>query len=252
MRPNATKRRLAQGQHVIGTFCLAGSPLIAEMLGYAGFDFVTVDLQHGETTPDRLQGMLQALSATPATPLVRVAANTPVDIQRALDMGAAGVIVPTVNTRAEAEAVVASVRYAPAGVRSWGPLRGLLYGGKDYFAAAHEELLTVVMIETAEGCRNARDILGVPGVDACFIGPNDLSITLGTPPGVSELPPAVEDAIGAILDAARATGKTAGIQVFTPDAAGPRLAQGFRYLSVMSEIEMALGTAAAALRNVGR
>jgi 4-hydroxy-2-oxoheptanedioate aldolase len=250
MRPNHTKRLLNQGHPAIGTFCLAASELIAEMLGHSGLDFVMVDLQHGECTADRLQGMLQALSATPATPLARVPANTPVDIQRALDLGAAGIIVPTVNTREEAEAAVRSVRYAPLGIRSWGPLRGTLYLGSDYFSEAHEELLTVLMIESAEGCRNAREILSVPGVDACFIGPNDLSITLGFPPGLAELPPPVEDAIAAILAAARATGKVVGIQVFNTQAAKPRIEQGFRFVSVMSEFEMVRDAAAEVLRTV--
>ena len=250
MRPNRTKRLLGQGQPAIGTFCLAASALIAEMLGHSGLDFVMVDLQHGESTPDRLQHMLQALSATPATPLVRVPANAPVDIQRALDMGAAGVVVPTVNTREEAEAAVRAVRYAPIGVRSWGPLRGALYLGAEYFAEAHEELLTILMIEGAEGCKNAREILSVPGVDACFIGPNDLSITLGFPPGLAELPPPVEEAVAAILAAARATGKAAGIQVFDARAARPRIEQGFRFVSVMSELEMVRDGVAEVLRAV--
>jgi len=250
MRPNRTKRLLGQGQPAIGTFCLAASALIAEMLGHSGLDFVMVDLQHGESTPDRLQHMLQALSATPATPLVRVPANAPVDIQRALDMGAAGVVVPTVNTREEAEAAVRAVRYAPIGVRSWGPLRGALYLGAEYFAEAHEELLTILMIESAEGCKNAREILSVPGVDACFIGPNDLSITLGFPPGLAELPPPVEEAVAAILAAARATGKAAGIQVFDARAARPRIEQGFRFVSVMSELEMVRDGVAEVLRAV--
>ena len=250
MRSNQTKRLLEQGHPAIGTFCLGASALIAEMLGHSGLDFVMVDLQHGECTPDRLQGMLQALSATPATPLVRVPANTPVDIQRALDLGAAGVVVPTVNTRAEAEAAVQSVRYAPVGVRSWGPLRGALYLGAEYFAEAHKELLTVLMIESAEGCRNAREILSVPGVDACFIGPNDLSITLGYPSGLAELPPPVEEAIAAILAAAQTTGKVAGIQVFTAQAAKPRIDQGFRFVSVMSEFEMVRDGAIEVLRAV--
>lgn len=250
MRTNRTKRLLGQGKPAVGTFCLGASALIAEMLGHSGLDFVIVDLQHGESTAETLQGMLNALSATPATPLVRVSANTTVDIQRALDMGAAGVVVPTVNTRAEAEAAVRAVRYAPIGVRSWGPLRGALYLGAEYFTSAHEELLTVLMIESAEGCRNACEILSVPGVDACFIGPNDLSITLGFPPGLAELPPPVEEAIAAILAAARATGKAAGIQVFNTRAASPRIRQGFRFVSVMSEFEMARDTAAEVLRAV--
>jgi len=145
---------------------------------------------------------------------------------------------------------VQAVRYAPVGVRSWGPLRGALYLGAEYFAEAHEELLTVLMIESAEGCRNAREILSVPDVDACFIGPNDLSITLGFPPGLAILPPPVEEAIAAILAAAQATGKAAGIQVFDTRAAGPRIEQGFRFVSVMSEFEMVRDGVAEVLRAV--
>ena len=131
--------------------------------------------------------MLQALSSTPATPVVRVPANVPMYIQRVLDLGAYGVIVPLVNTRAEAEAVVASVRYAPKGARSWGPVRGAIYGGADYFSKSSEELLTLVMIESAEGLDNAREILAVDGVDGCFVGPADLNISLGYSPEHPEL-----------------------------------------------------------------
>ncbi len=173
MRPNQTKRRLLQGKAALGTFCLGGSPLLTETLGQAGYDFVIVDCQHGESNPGNLLAMLQAVSCTPATPLVRVTANAPADLQRALDLGAYGLVVPMVNTRAEAEVVLRSVRYAPAGARSWGPIRGGLYGGADYFAKAHEELLVIAMLETAEAVRNAGEILGVPGIDGCFIGPND-------------------------------------------------------------------------------
>src|SRR5512143_2448428 len=115
MRPNQTKRLLGQQHAALGTFCLGGSPLIAETLGRAGYDFVIVDCQHGENNPGNLLGMLQAVSCTPATPLVRVAANEALAIQRALDLGAYGLVVPMVNTRAEAEAILQSVRYAPAG-----------------------------------------------------------------------------------------------------------------------------------------
>ena len=139
------------------------SPLIAETLGRAGYDFVIVDLQHGESHPGNLLGMLQAVSCTPATPIVRVSTNQPVDIQRALDLGAYGLVIPMVNSRAEAEAILHSVRYAPTGNRSWGPIRGWLYGGPDYFAKAHEELLIVAMLETAEAATVPRRSWAFPG-----------------------------------------------------------------------------------------
>ena len=123
MRPNLTKQRARADQPALGIMCSSASPLIAEWLGHSGYDFVVVDLQHGETNLDGVSVMLQALSSTPATPIVRVPANMPMYIQRALDLGAYGVIVPQVNNRAEAQAVAASVRYAPKGNRSWGPVR---------------------------------------------------------------------------------------------------------------------------------
>jgi 4-hydroxy-2-oxoheptanedioate aldolase len=252
MRPNLTKRLLAAGKPAIGLFCTTASSLAAEALGHAGYDFVTVDMQHSENDLGNLQGMLQALSSTPATPLVRVPANMAVYIQRSLDMGAYGVMVPLVNTREEAEAILQSVRYAPAGARSWGPVRGMLYGGSDYFAKSPEELLTIVMLETAESARNAKEILSTPGIDACFIGPNDLCITLGFPSGLVELPAPVEEAIETILKAAQATGKAAGIQVFSAEAANPRIAQGFRFVSVMSDIVMMRQTAAQTLKAIRR
>ena len=250
MRPNQTKRLLRQQQAALGTFCLGGSPLIAETLGRAGYDFVIVDCQHGENNPGNLLGMLQAVSCTPATPLVRVAANEALAIQRALDLGAYGLVVPMVNTRAEAEVILQSVRYAPAGARSWGPIRGWLYGGPDYFAKAHEELLVIAMLETAEAVRNAKDILGVPGLDGCFIGPNDLSIALGFPAELPEYPPEVEQAILAIRDAALAAGKAPGIYTPSAAAARQRVAQGFRFVCIQNDFGMVLTAATEALRMV--
>ena len=116
MRTNTSKAMALAGKPALGTMCNAASPLIGEWLGHSGYDFVVVDLQHGENNLDSVQVMLQALSSTPAIPVVRVPANVPMYIQRVLDLGAYGVIVPLVNTRAEAEAVAASVRYAPKGV----------------------------------------------------------------------------------------------------------------------------------------
>ncbi len=252
MRPNQTKRLLASGKPAIGLFCSTASQLAAEALGHAGYDFVTVDLQHAENDLGNLQGMLQALSSTPATPLVRVPANMAVYVQRSLDLGAYGIMVPLVNTRAEAEAIIRSVRYAPAGERSWGPIRGMLYSGPDYFAKSAEELLTIVMLETAESARNAQDILSIPGIDACFIGPNDLCVTLGFPSGLVDLPAPVEEAIGTILKAAQATGKAAGIQVFNTESANRRIEQGFRFISVMSDIVMMRQTAAQSIKAIRR
>ena len=220
MRTNLSKQLARAGKPALGTMCNAASPLIGEWLGHSGYDHVVVDLQHGENNLDSVQAMLQALSSTPATPVVRVPANVPMYIQRVLDLGAYGVIVPQVNTKEEAEAVVASVRYAPKGARSWGPVRGAIYGGADYFTQSAQELLTLVMLESAEGLANAREILAVDGVDGCFVGPADLNISLGfSPDRLPELAQQTEDGIVAIMQAARDTGKIGGVHAFSLDDA---------------------------------
>jgi 4-hydroxy-2-oxoheptanedioate aldolase len=240
MRTNTTKRLAREGgKTAIGTMCNSASPLIAEWLGHSGYDFVVVDMQHGETNLDGLQPMLQALSSTPATPVVRVPGNMSMYIQRVLDLGAYGVIVPQVNTRDEAVEVVANVRYAPRGHRSWGPVRGAIYGGPDYFANSASELMTLVMLESVEALANARDILAVDGVDGCFVGPADLGITLGhSPDTLPNMHPEVDAAIAKIAEAAKATGKIAGIHAFSIDDARKRIAQGYRLMTVMAEMRL--------------
>ena len=249
MRPNASKRLAREGTPALGVMCNCGSPLIAEWLGHSGYDFVVVDLQHGENNLDGVQHMLQALSSTPATPVVRVPANVPMYIQRVLDLGAYGVIVPQVNTRAEAEAVAASVRYAPKGHRSWGPVRGTIYGGADYYSQSAEELLTLVMLESGEALANARDILAVDGIDGCFVGPADLNISLGhSPDHLPLLDAQTEAAIVKIGEAAKAQGKIAGAHTFSVEDAQNRIRQGYRFLSVMAETRMIRAGATAALK----
>lgn len=252
MRPNQTKRLLGVGRPALGTTCTSGSALIAEALGHSGYDFVIVDLQHSENDLGNLLGMLQAVSCTPATPVVRVPANMPVYIQRALDLGAYGIIVPMVNTRPEAEAIMQSVCYAPLGSRSWGPVRGSLYGGSDYLTKVQEELLTIVMLETVEGVQNAKEILSVSGIDGCYIGTSDLSVSLGFSPDLTEYPRKIEEAILAIRDAAQAAGKAPGIYTTSANAANARIAQGFRFVCVQHDFGMLQATAAETLRAMKR
>ncbi|MFO1310430.1 MAG: aldolase/citrate lyase family protein [Burkholderiales bacterium] len=247
MKTNIAKSKVSQGHVAIGTLCTTASALMAEALGHAGYDFVVVDLQHGENNLGNVQHMLQAVSATPAMPFVRVPANVPVYIQRALDLGAYGIVIPLLDDVQDAEAAVASVRYAPAGARSWGPVRGAMYGGPDYFDFAHEELVVLAMIETAAGLRNARRIMEVSGIDGCFIGPNDLAISIGERPEQRRWPDKVEEAITTILAATSAAGKASGIQCFGEEEARMRIDAGFRYVSVQSDLRMARAAATATL-----
>jgi 4-hydroxy-2-oxoheptanedioate aldolase len=247
MRPNVSKKMAREGKPALGTMCNAASPLIGEWLGHSGYDFVMVDLQHGENNLDSVQVMLQALSSTPATPMVRVPANVPMYIQRVLDLGAYGVVVPLVNNRAQAEAVVASVRYAPKGARSWGPVRGANNAAADSYAKSAQEHLTLVMTDSAEGLANAREIMAVDGVDGCFVGPADLNISLGHSPDLPAVHEETEAGINAILAAAKAEGKIAGIHAFNVAEAKRRIAQGFRFLTVMAETRLIRAGATEAL-----
>ena len=255
MRPNRTKRLLADGQPALGLFVSSASPLAAEIVGGLDFDWTLIDLQHGENEPAGLGRMLQALSATETTPFVRVPVNDPTLIGRALDLGAYGIVVPLVSTPDDAAMAVRAATYPPDGARSWGPIRGALYGGPDYFTGSAAEKLLFVMLETAEGVARAREILAVPGVDGCYVGLNDLSIALGLlPEGASgaELPGPVEEALAAIIEACRATGKVPGIQLYGAEAVNRRLQQGFRFIGLGTELRIMRGAAAAMLGAIER
>jgi 4-hydroxy-2-oxoheptanedioate aldolase len=239
MRPNVAKQLLLAGKPALGIFISANSPLVAEAVGKTGLSWVCVDMQHGEANLGTLSPLLTAISATPAIPYARVPYNNFKEIGRALDLGAYGIIVPLVNTAAEAAAAVQAAKYPPRGNRSYGPIRGALYSGGDYFGGADQETALIVMIETKEGVENAEAILGVEGVDGCYIGPSDLSIAYGVAPNVGtaeELDPAVEEAIARIVAAGRATGKSVGMHLFTAAAANRRLAQGIQMIGLGSEL----------------
>jgi 4-hydroxy-2-oxoheptanedioate aldolase len=255
MRPNETKRLLDAGKPAAGIFVSSASPLAAEIVGGLGFDWVLVDLQHGENNLGNLSQMLQAVSITKATPFVRVPANDSMIIQRALDLGAYGIVVPMVSTVEQAERAVRAFRYAPKGERSWGPIRGSLYGGAGYFDGAEQELMLFAMIETAEAVENVKDILAVDGISGCYIGPNDLSISLGCGPEApdpSALPGPVEEAIAKVVAAARETGKVPGIQMYDDASMNTRIRQGYRLVGAGTELRLMRGAAAAVLRNVER
>ena len=152
-------------------------------MAHAGWDSLVVDMQHGMIDYQMMVTMLQAISTTNTVPLVRVPWNDPAHIQKALDAGAYGIICPMINNRAEAEKFVGSCRYAPLGYRSSGPIRASLYGGADYHMKANDIVLAFGMIETAEAMENLDEIMSVKGLDAIYVGPSDLSISLRLPAG---------------------------------------------------------------------
>src|SRR3990172_9661066 len=171
MRENRLKSLWGQGQPALGGWLTVPSSVSAEIFAHAGFDWLTIDMQHGLIDYQVAVTMLQAISTTETVPIVRVPWNEPGIIMKALDAGAYGVIIPMVNSRAEAEAAVAACRYPPRGVRSYGPVRAVYYAGAGYFAHADQEVCCIVMLETKEAVENADEILTVPGIDAAYIGP---------------------------------------------------------------------------------
>jgi len=182
MRFNKIKQMWRDGKCATLGWLSVSHGLTAEVMARQGFDALCIDLQHGTAELNDVLPMLQAISQTDTVPVVRVAWNDPATIMKALDLGAYGIIVPLVNTAAEAAMAVAACRYPPVGMRSMGPVRAIHYGGADYAAHASDEIVIMAMIETKEGLANLEAICATPGLDAVYIGPADLSFALGLEP----------------------------------------------------------------------
>ena len=157
---------------------------------------------------------------------------------KSLDAGAYGVICPMINTREDAQKLVAWTHYAPRGTRSFGPVRALLYGGADYPQHANDTIVTFAMIETAQALDNLDAILSVEGLDAIYIGPSDLSLALGCRPVFDDLDPKAQEAVDHILARAKAHGVVAGIHNGSTDGARARMASGFQFLTVSSDARL--------------
>jgi 4-hydroxy-2-oxoheptanedioate aldolase len=250
MRINTVKARLAAGESIVNGWLAIPSSFSAEVVGMAGFDSVTVDLQHGMIGFDAALPMLQALSATPAIPIARVPGNDGPQIMRLLDAGAYGIICPMISTPDDARRFVSACRYPPSGDRSFGPARGLLYGGPDYFAHANNEILTIGMIETQAGLDNLDAILSVEGLDGVYIGPNDLSLALGQAPSSEPTAQVVIDAIAYICERVLAHKKIPGIFCSSGVAATMRLSQGFRMVTPGNEAGLLNQACKAALETI--
>ncbi len=232
MRQNLALKKWRSGQPSIGGWLSLGSVHIAEMLTHAGFDWLVVDLQHGLTDYTDLTRMLPAISTTDTTPIVRVTENRPAEIYKVLDVGAMGVIVPMVNNRAEAVAAVAATKYPPEGNRSFGPIRGALYGGPNYAAEANDQIACIVMVETAEGLENVDAIVSTPGLAGVYVGPSDLALALGLPPRGDTDEPRHVAAVERIRDACKAHEVPVGIHTGGLDYTRRRLAQGFDFVTL--------------------
>jgi 4-hydroxy-2-oxoheptanedioate aldolase len=244
---NAVKQKLLAGQPALGIVLDMGSPTLAGLVARCGFDFVLVDYQHGDWDDASALAAFRAISLSTAVPVARVRQNDFYAIGRALDRGALGIVVPMVNSVDEARAAAFAVRYPPQGGRSFADSLAVHYGA-DYETWANREVFLAVQIETALAAERAEEILGVDGVDGCWIGPSDLARSMGVGVGT----PAHQEAVLRVLDACHTTGKFPGI--YTPNAtvARNRIAQGFLFVTATDDGGLIAEGAQNVLRQLGR
>ena len=238
MRPNRLRELWADDKPAVNGWLAIPSSFSAEVMAHQGWDTLTIDLQHGVIDYAAMVPMLQAISTTRTVPIVRVPWLEPGILMKALDAGAYGVICPMINTREDAQRLVHYTHYAPQGTRSFGPIRASLYGGTDYPRHANTTIVTFAMIETAQALDNLDAILSVEGLDAIYIGPSDLSLSLGCKPVFDDVEPPVQQAIEHIVARAKAHGVVAGIHNGRADVARARVALGFRFVTLGSDARL--------------
>jgi len=237
MRSNRVQELWKNNKAAIGGWLSIPTGYSAELMAHQGWDVLTVDMQHGLINTSELAPMLTAISTTDVTPLVRVPWLEPGIIMKALDSGSYGIICPMINTREDAERLVSYCRYAPEGERSFGPSRASLYGGKDYQDKANETILIFAMIETQKALKNIDEIVSVKGLDAVFVGPSDLGLSLGHVPGKHD-EPTLLNAIENILKKAKLNGIRAGIYTLTSKYARRMIEMGFDYVVISSDARL--------------
>ncbi|MHB1134416.1 MAG: HpcH/HpaI aldolase family protein [Chloroflexota bacterium] len=250
MRPNTAKRLLKEGKPAIGTWMNFASVGAAEVMAHAGWDWIVVDMEHGAIDLETMTSMFIAIGTTNTIPMCRVPWNDPMEIKRVLDAGSYGIVVPMVNSAEEARAAVSAAKYPPVGIRSAGGGRWRYWAGPDYMQYANEEILVVVQIEHIDAVRNVREILSVPGVDACFIGPNDLAWSMDLQFATGDARKAHEEAIQEVLRVAKEVGVPAGIHARSQEEVVTRIKQGFQYIACLNEGHFMFDGAAQAVKHI--
>ena len=243
MRRNVARQLIADGQTVVNAWLSSDSLYAAEVLGHCDFDTVTVDAQHGMLGRAQIAALLAAISSTPAMPMVRPPTHDPDFIGWCLDAGAYGLIVPAVDTPEIAATVARAAVYPPDGTRSFGPGRGLLYGGNDYASRVHEEITVWAMIESRQAVDSLDAILATPGLYGIYIGPNDLALDLGHRPG-GRIGPHVADTIRDVHQRAQDFGIRTGIFCADGDEAAELAAVGFDLVTPGNDMSMLRSEAA--------
>ena len=251
MKTNTVKRLLREGKPTIGTWISLGNQLATRYLARAGFDWLTVDLEHGAMDWELASNLFGTISDAGGVPLVRVPCGSHDHIKRSLDGGAYGIVVPMVMSRAEAELAVRAAKYPPVGNRSVGGGAHALNfaaSSQDYYEKANDELLVILQCEHIDAVDDFEKIFSVPGIDAVFVGPNDLARSQyskeGKPPSAEQQ----EKTIQRILQAGKKIKVPVGIHTFTPEDALRRSKEGWQFVAINSELRFMLDGAAAALK----
>ncbi|OZF51271.1 HpcH/HpaI aldolase family protein [Rhodococcus sp. 14-1411-2a] len=237
MPANDFATRLRNRERILGYWSVIDSPVSTEWLAHLDWDYIALDLQHGLMGYDGLLRGLQAIdSAAGSAGVVRVEANDPTYIGKALDAGARMVIVPLIDSAADAERAVASTRYSPAGIRSYGPMRSQLRVGP-LPSEANRDTAVVAMIETPQGLENVESICAVEGLDGVYVGPSDLRLAVGgSSPTDTSVDDVFEEAIVRVQKAAAAAGIAAGIHTPSGELAAQRLSEGYTFATVASDL----------------
>lgn len=251
---NPLKAALARGETRIGTWLSLCSPLAARYLARTGFPWLNVDLEHSPANWETAALMFAQIADAGAVPLARIPSNSHENIKRVLDNGAMGIVVPMVKTAEEAEAAVAATRYHPGGDRSvGGSLHSFNFGVSpaEYFAEASEQIFVAVQTEHITSVENAEAICSVPGVDAIFVGPNDLLQSMGKTPAMESDDPTFVDALNHLRVTAEKHGVAPGLHTLTTEQVKRRAKEGWRFLALGSDVSLMVGAARAKLQELG-
>jgi 4-hydroxy-2-oxoheptanedioate aldolase len=246
MKKNPVKAALLAGRPQVGTWLSLGNLMAARVMARAGFPWLTVDLEHSPIDWSEAGMLFGAIADADCVPLARVPRGDHDHIKRVLDAGAFGIVVPMVNTVAEAKAAIAAAKYPPQGNRSvGGTLHALNFDAAsgDYYKHANDEILVILQTESPEGVDNAEAIYSLPGVDAIFVGPNDLTFQMRGPDGVDPSPQQLEAMLQRVLAAGKKVGTPVGLHVMSTEAVQQRINEGWQFIALGSELRMMVSTA---------
>ncbi len=248
------KKLLKSGGLALGTWITINHPDVVDALSELPFDWFVFDMEHAPIDVRDLETLAMPLRGANIAPLARVPWNDLVMVKRVLDVGMQGVLIPWVNSRAEAEAAVAASRYPPRGVRGVGPRRCVRFGSRnfiDYYERFEtEELVVLVQIETAKSLENLEEILSVEGVDVAYVGPMDLSVNLGIPTRYDH--PKFKDALRKVKEACEKYDVVPGIHTFNVEMAEKMIKDGFRFVALMSDTKILVSGFRELLSRFGR